>query len=445
MQTTSVLYLPIGRKTFDLVAGEEYREKSSKWLNENVKTLIEPKEIITSPDELEEFLLQVKDIEIDTILYQSVTFADGEFMVKALEYFKAPVVVWSVREPSEGGRLRLNSLTGGNSTSNVLRNLNHPFSFAFGNPDEEKLLTRLKQQFQVNGLIKKLTHLSIGVIGEHPPGFFFSDTDEEELKSVLGVQLHKMDLYKAFKECIELPEEQWIGAIERAEQQVVGLNRSDETVRKFAQFTTYVKHYIEEHGIKALAIRCWPDFFNELGAAACSTLSQFTEDGVASSCESDIHGSICMFILNELSNGKAPYLGDLVHVKEENNSVVFWHCGAGAYSLAHPSTGATAGVHPNRKMGFAMDFGLKTGGVTIFRVSHTPEGYRLLVMRGKALDTPQPFSGTSVEVELENDVTETLYTLMQEGYEPHFALVYDDVVDSLVELGRQLGIETKIY
>ena len=81
----------------------------------------------------------------------------------------------------------------------------------------------------------------------------------------------------------------------------------------------------------------------------------------------------------------------------------------------------------------------------MFRVSHTPDGYRLLVMKGDALDTAKPFNGTSVEVALATDVTDTLYELMNEGYEPHFALVYGDVTKQLAELGRLLGIETNVY
>ena len=445
MLPTSLLYLPIGRKTFDMTAAEPIWAETSAILKEQYETVYEPANIITSIDELEAFLQTLEGKAVDSIVYQSVTFADGEFALKVLDYFKAPFIVWSVREPSIGGRLRLNSLTGGNSTSNVLKNHSHPFAFVFGNPSEAKLQQRLKLQLQVNGVIRKLQELSIGIVGEHPPGFFFSDADTVELKDTLGVQLHSLNLHQAFKECVEIEEERWIQAVERAEQQVVGLNRNDETVKKFAQFYTYLQQYINEHKIQALAVRCWPDFFVELGAAACSTLSQFTECGVVSSCESDIHGSISMYILQELSQGQAPYLGDMVHVNEERNSVVFWHCGAAAYSLAHPSTGAQAGVHPNRKMGFTMDFGLKPGGVTIFRVSHTPDGYRLLIMKGEALDAAQPFSGTSVEVKLPHDVSDTLIELMNEGFEPHFALVYEDVADALIELGRQLGIHTIAY
>ncbi|MED4074132.1 sulfoquinovose isomerase [Priestia endophytica] len=445
MQNTTVLYIPIGRKTFDIETAEMYRNKSIHWLKESCSKVVAPEQIITSVEELQNFLDSIKGIEIDSILYQSVTFADGEFMVKILEYFTQPVIVWSVREPSVGGRLRLNSLTGGNSTSNVLRNQQHPFAFVFGNPDEKALQERLLKQISVMRVLKALNELKIGVVGEYPPGFFFSQANEDELKEVLGVTLHKLDLQEAFKECVKIPQQEWIGEVERAEKQVIGLNRNDETVTKFAQFSTYIKRHIQREELDSLAMRCWPDFFNDLGAAPCSTLSQFTEDGIVTSCESDIHGSISMFILRELADGNAPYLGDLVHVDEEKNSVVFWHCGAGAYSLANPSTGATAGVHPNRKMGLAMDFGLKAGEVTIFRVSHTPDGYRLLVMKGNALDVEQPFTGTSMEVELTTDVTDTLYDLMHAGYEPHFALVYGDVTQHLIELGRLLNLETKVY
>ncbi|MBT2692571.1 hypothetical protein [Bacillus sp. ISL-55] len=445
MLNTSILYLPIGRKTFDLETAEQYRKDTVHMLEGMVKDIYTSENIITSPEELNALLDQFKDKQFDSIIYQSTTFADGEFPYAVIQKRKEPIVVWSVREPSVGGRLRLNSLTGGNATSNLLKVHRHPYSFVFGNPSEETLQQKMLVELKVNYMVNSLKQLKVGVIGEHPPGFFFSDTNEEKLKEEIGVSLKKIELLKAFEECKKLTEEEYSSALELAEKHVMGLNKTDQTVQRFAQFYTYVEKYIESEEIKALAIRCWPDFFNELGAAACSTLSQFTEYGVVSACESDINGSISMYILQELSNGSAPYLGDLVHVNEENNSVVFWHCGAGAYSLARPSTGAQAGVHPNRKMGLTMEFGLKAGGVTIFRLSEDADGYRLLVMKGEALDVEQPFSGTSVEVALQGDVQETLYSLMESGYEPHYAIVYADVTEELLSLGKRLGLRTEYY
>jgi len=441
-----ILYIPIGRKTFDLEAAEVQREKSLRYLQQIHKDVIQPEGIITSPEELEAFLSKVDREAVMATIYQSVTFADAAFIQNIIKKVSAPVIVWSVREPSIGGRLRLNSLTGGNSTCHFLRSEGHPYSFVYGNADESQVQEKLRKQLSVLKVIQRLQKLKIGVVGEYPPGFFFSDTDEQLLEKEIGPVVETFDLHKAFKESLEIPKNEYENMISRAEKQVIGLNKNEETVKRFAQFSTYVEKEIQKKAISALAIRCWPDFFNELGAAACSTLSQFTEEGVVSACESDIHGSISMFILRELANGEAPYLGDMVHINEASNGAVFWHCGAGAYSLAHPAQGAQAGVHPNRKLGFALDFGLKPGTVTLMRLSYTKaDGFRILVMRGKALDTPQPFHGTSVEVELETNINETLYSLMDEGFEPHYALVYADVVDELIELGRQLGVETKVY
>lgn len=135
----TILYVPIGRKTFDLEAGEIQRKNSSTMLNSLGVEVIEPEEIVTSPDELEDFLNGIEKDRIVASIYQSVTFADGEFVEVLIKQVQAPVMVWSIREPSINGRLRLNSLTGGNSTSHMLKCANHPYSFLFGNPEEAQI------------------------------------------------------------------------------------------------------------------------------------------------------------------------------------------------------------------------------------------------------------------------------------------------------------------
>ncbi|NGP45709.1 hypothetical protein G4V62_12360 [Bacillaceae bacterium SIJ1] len=440
-----ILYVPIARKTFDMEAAEAQYEASLTWLNSLDTPVIAPGQIMTSPEDLTTFLEEVNPSTIHTVIYQSITFADGEFVVKLLEAVDAPFIVWSVREPSVGGRLRLNSLTGGNSTCHVLHDQKRPFSFLLGNPDEERLRAEVERLLRVNAMKYTLQHSTIGIVGDHPPGFFFSQAKEAHLQEAFGMRLKTFDIDEAFEKCVHLPEEEWRPAVKQAEQSVIGLNPNDHAVKRFAQFYTYMNKEVHRHQVAALAMRCWPDFFEQLQAAPCSTLSHFTEQGVVASCEADIHGSLSMFILREMSGGQAPYLGDLVHVVPERNAAVFWHCGAGAYSLATPETGATVGVHPNRKLGFALDFSLKPGAVTVFRVSYTQEGYRLLIMKGEALPNGATFQGTSVEVAFSKDIEELVTCLLTEGYEPHYAMVYGDVTGELLQLGKELGIPTTIY
>ena len=158
------------------------------------------------------------------------------------------------------------------------------------------------------------------------------------------------------------------------------------------------------------------------------------------SCEADIHGAVSMWVGSRLAGGPA-YLGDLVHVDEERNTGIFWHCGAAAYSLVSPRTGPVAGVHPNRKLALTLEVGLKPGRVTVLRLAPGPRGYRLLTIGGEALDEPQKFWGTTVEVRTDRPVKDILEILIRQGYDHHYAVVWGDVRAELAALGEQLGIE----
>lgn len=114
--------------------------------------------------------------------------------------------------------------------------------------------------------------------------------------------------------------------------------------------------YVKQNNIGALASRCWPDFFTSYGTPVCSVLSMLNDDGVACACEADIYGALSMWVGMQLS-GSPTFFGDPVSLDERENTVTYWHCGAAACSLARHDTGAVVGVHPNRKIGPAMDFG----------------------------------------------------------------------------------------
>ncbi|OUM94204.1 MAG: hypothetical protein A9Z00_00870 [Thermobacillus sp. ZCTH02-B1] len=445
MFAATIAYFPIGRKTFDMEAAERLFRESEELLRGMADRVLSPGAVLTSVEELTAWMDGIRGEKPDLVVYQSLTFADAEFIAAIAGHFPAEVLVWSVREPSVGGRLRLNSLTGGNSTCNALRMMGRKYDFILGNPDEPRVGRRLRVKLRAAETVRKLRGLTVGVVGDHPPGFFFSGADELELRNRFGIRLHRLDLYRLFRESRDVPEERYLPLIAAAASGVTGLDAGAETTVRYAQFAAALKDHVARLGIRATAIRCWPDFFTELGAAACSTLSLFTEEGVVSSCEADILGAVTMYIQRELSGGSPPYLGDLVHVDEAENSVTFWHCGAGAWSLANPATGARAGVHPNRKLGFTLEFGLKPGPVTIARLGKTNAGYRMLIMKGEVLDRPQAFFGTSGEVRLSGNVSEIVHALMKEGFEPHYSLVYADIAEELMELCGQLGIEAVNY
>ncbi len=147
--------------------------------------------------------------------------------------------------------------------------------------------------------------------------------------------------------------------------------------------------------------------------------------------------------LGQAFTGAASFFGDPVAIDEGNNTLTFWHCGMASCSLAREETGAAIGVHPNRKIGPTMEFGCKAADkVTLLRVGRDSDGsFRFFIAEGEALDLPKQYLGTSVVVRTKTRVEDMVRFLIDNGYEPHYAVIYGDAADGLEMLAHMLGLK----
>ena len=153
-----------------------------------------------------------------------------------------------------------------------------------------------------------------------------------------------------------------------------------------------------------------------------------------------------MWIGQKLS-AQPVFFGDPVSLDEDENTLTFWHCGAAACSLARKDTGAVIGVHPNRKIGPAMEFGCEAfPTATVFRVGRTPDGtFRFLIAEGEILDKPKQFTGTSVVVKTDAPVRRLVEDSVRSGFEPHFAVMRGRHGRELEYLAAFFGFEVVKY
>ena len=189
----------------------------------------------------------------------------------------------------------------------------------------------------------------------------------------------------------------------------------------------------------ALAVRCWPEFFTELGCAACGAMSMLSNESIPCSCEADVNGTVTQLILQWLS-GKPAFGTDFVSADEAADQGVFWHCGLAPLDMADPEFPARGTLHSNRRLPLLMEFPLKPGTVTVSRLSQASGEYQLLVGNAEMLSAPPSFSGTSGVVRFERPIGEVLDTILSEGLEHHVSLTYGNHVDSLLALARRLDL-----
>ena len=424
MKEFTPVYVPVGVPTFHMESAQDAFIRSCKALRALDPRFVCPAEKLLSIDALKAYL---EPLSPDLIVFQNLTFANAAYMSEVLKRFNCPIVLWTLREPViDGGRLRLNSLTGAYSAANTLRAFNdRSFVYVFGAPEEARVTGELNTAISAASVMHAMRSLKVAAIGHTPQGFGFGRALDAEMMNTFGAELVSIEARELIDRAKGYTDEECAPYLEKTACATCGLDCTPERNRlDHARLYKAYSDYIRENGVGALASRCWPDFFTAFGTPVCTVLSMLNDDGVASACEADIYGALSMWVGMRLS-GSPVFFGDPVSLDENENTITYWHCGAAACSLARKDTGAVVGVHPNRKIGPAMDFGCEAfEDATVFRIGREPDGsFRFFITEGTALSKPKQFIGTSIVIKTDSPSREIVEDSVQDGFEPHFAVI----------------------
>lgn len=447
MKEFTAAYIPIGVGTFHMPSAEKLFEESKALLTGICETTVCPEKMLLNTDLLKEYL---DTIDPDLIILQNLTFANGAYAAEIMHRFRnVPLIMWTLREPViDGGRLRLNALTGAFSAANTIRQFKDtPFEYVYGSPAEEKVIDTIRRTYAAARVKKEMSFLNVCAIGHTPQGFGFGRALDNDLLEVFGVHQDAIEARELIDAAKGFSDEECAEYLKDAMKRTRGLENTPERNRlDFARIYKAYDEFVTSKKIGAIASRCWPDFFTSFGTPVCGVLAMLNDLGVAAACEADMYGALSMWIGMKLSQ-KAVFFGDPVSLDEKENTITFWHCGTAACSLAREDTGAAIGEHCNRHIGPTMEFGAKESDhAVIFRIGRNPDGtFRFFIVKGKALDRPKQFFGTSSVIETEDSAEKIIHESVLAGWEPHYAVIYGNVSDELQILARMFGCEVTVY
>ena len=441
-----IAYVPIGVPTFHLESAQKEFDKSVALIKSLTDACVFPKEMLLSIDLLDAFL---EECQPDLVILQNITFANAAYASEVLKKLDCPILLWTLREPViDGGRLRLNSLTGAYSAANAIKAFRkEPLNYIFGSPEEEEVRAKVGATIRAAKLKYDMRHLTVAAVGHTPQGFGFGRALDLEMLENFGATLESIEARELIDIAKGYSDEDVKDYLTDAGERMCGLENTPEQNRKdFARLYRAYKEYVTDHHVGALASRCWPDFFTAFGTPVCAVLAMLNDLGVAASCEADTYGALSMYLGMQLTQ-QATFFGDPVSMDEKENTITFWHCGTAACSLAREDTGAKVDVHCNRKIGPTLDFGCKPcKEVTIFRIGKDSDGdFRFFIAGGEALDKPKQFNGTSLVVKTNADAKTIVYESVEAGWEPHFVVAYGNVAAELEILAGMLNMEVQRY
>ena len=304
-------YVPVGVPTFHMESAQDAFERSAAAMKAIDGDFVCPEEKLLSLDALRAYL---EPLAPDLVVFQNLTFANAAYMAEVLRRTSCPVVLWTLREPViDGGRLRLNSLTGAYSAANTLRAFSdRPFVYVFGAPEEERVQQALKAAVDAAKVKHHMRALKLAAVGHTPQGFGFGRALDGELMDAFGVELETIEARELMDKAKGYTDEDCRPYLERTAALTCGFENTPERNRlDHARLYKAYSDYVQQSGVGALASRCWPDFFTAYGTPVCAVLSLLNDDGVAAACEADVYGALSMWVGRELS-GRPVFFGDPV-------------------------------------------------------------------------------------------------------------------------------------
>lgn len=415
----------------------------------------------------------------DVVVVVFASFADSTLAATALEPFpNALAVLWAFPEQRTGGRLRRNSMCGANLVGYRLGRADRPVIGLYGTADDPTVASRLDAVVaaresadrpprladagQLAALIARpalmapstvgptgdaraatavarLTGARIGIIGEPPQGFEPCAVEPELAQLPIVIDHVSMDAL--FQASNSVPVSMGTPVrIASAAAALRGIEQVDATsTSRSMQLHGGLQDMVRTQHWDATAIRCWPECFDEWGAAVCGPMSLLADEGTPAACEADAGGAITSLLLSAVS-GRAPFLADVVDIDRADDTVVVWHCGVAPVSMAGTRDPARASTHPNRGLALTVDFALAPGTVTVARISQSRGVLRLIVGTGTVLDRPKAFAGTSGVLRLGIDAGDLFDLIIAEGLEHHLGVVPGDHRDALLEVARSFGL-----
>jgi L-arabinose isomerase len=423
---------------------EQDSVKYQKDLTESVKKLrfkpVVAEKFISSPAEAREAAKLFVKEDVDVFILNIGTFTDDFRVLPLLTATDIPFIIWA----HDYNAFNI-SITGSQNINPNLYDLDLEYRYIYGRFDDQAALNDLYRFARACAIRNMLRKSNIGYVGGHPKIMTSLTADEIMIKKTFGITLHNFGNEDILLESAKIDKKQ----AEKIWKVIKGLAGKTDAADSLGIMTSsihaYILNLVKESSLDAISINCFP----HLKGKVCIPVALLNDIGIPSACEGDLDSTILMYILYKLS-GRAVSNGDqlkIYNLDKPDNSMMFSHCGAGAFSLAADRKEIV--IHPDYEtgLGVAVYFPERLPGtVTMAGMHGSRQGYRMFVAKGEVLDSNlmKDYEGNPINVKFGFNIRDMLKEIAYGGFGHHWNIGYGDNIEELVELCRMLKIDCTV-
>ena len=386
-------------------------------------------EIVEDDNSAHRAAQEFKREDVDVICLVEGTWSSDYLALDILEEVNVPIITWGL--PG----IRKGSLCGVQQLDCVLKELRKPYKFIYGSVEERKPYEKIEGYAKAVSLKRILRKARLGLVGYRIRGMTEVTFDELELKSLLGPRIVHFGLNELEDGMTKVRHEEAERIWKEVKKKVGKVNVEEKEGINSIRAYLVLKKWIGKEGLSGLAVECYPDFMGQI----CLAYSLLGEEGIPGSCEGDVNSLVAMIILHLLT--KVPvHNTDLLAVYPEDNSIVFSHCGSGAFSLAEEREKINLSPVRLANKGTSVLFPAKPGKVTLVNLVGRKDTYRMCIVEGEAVKTEMVFAGNPARVKFPIPVNKFLDIVAENGFGHHWMIGYGDVKEELEDFCKLVGL-----
>lgn len=402
-----------------------------------------------------EFLAENKG-KYDGIIVSLPNFGDENGAQEALKGADVPILIQAF--PDDLDKMdfahRRDAMCGKFAMCNVLRQAKIPFTLTSDfvvSPSDKSFEKDLHHFASVCRIVNGMRSFNVGIIGARTSAFKTVRIDEIALQNH-GINVESFDLSEIFSRMEKVTEEAVEEKIEEVENVTVFEGYPHEKLEKIGRLQVVLEDIAAQYNLKAMAIRCWPEFQTVMGIAPCTNVGILNEKGIATACETDISNAIMMRALSLAADAPSMLLDFNNNYGNATNKAIMFHCGPMAISLMKGKGKTIEHLMFRKSFGEGSGVGVNKGEMltdTITFGSVRTENGKIKAFVADARFTDDEiapeFFGSGKVIEKESIYDLSNY-MAKNGYKHHLCITYNDYKACIKEaFETYLGFEVDTF
>jgi L-arabinose isomerase len=393
---------------------------------------------------------------VDLIFCHAATYATSSQVLPAVQEAGVPVVVLNLQptpsldyENTDTGEWLANcSACCVPEISNAFERAAIPFNVVSGTlHEDESAWTEIEEWCRAATAVGTLRGSRFGFLGHTYPGMLDMYSDFTMHHAQLGLHVEVLEMDDLHDRVEDVAKEKVAAKLDETRETFeVDESVDEEDLEWSAQVSAGLDRLAEDFDLDALAYYYRGtngSFYERLGAGLILGNSLLTARGVPASGEGDLKNAVAMKVMDTLGAGGS--FTEFYAMDFDEGFILMGHDGPGhiAISDSKPVLRGLGVYHGKAGYGVSVEFGVKTGPVTIFAVTQTREGQlKMLAAEGESLSGPTLRIGnTNSRLRFALPPAAFMNAWCEEGPTHHCALGVGHHAGTLRKVARLLGLE----